>query len=122
MNAAGNLQQFSFSPNISLISGDTYVAFLSISNLGAQGQSTFAMPYGADQIPGAFVYLNNGTDPSQWTTQFWSQGYVDNNDVWLQASFAAAEVPVPAALPLFASGLGILGWAARRRRKTAAAA
>jgi hypothetical protein len=29
-------------------------------------------------------------------------------------------VPVPAALPLFATGLGVLGWAARRRRNQAA--
>jgi hypothetical protein len=34
----------------------------------------------------------------------------------------APAVPVPAALPLFASGLGMLAWAtSRRRRKTAAA-
>ena len=30
---------------------------------------------------------------------------------------APAATPIPATLPLFASGLGMLGWAARRRRK-----
>jgi hypothetical protein len=32
---------------------------------------------------------------------------------------AVATTPIPAALPLFASGLGILGWAARRKRQKA---
>jgi len=36
-------------------------------------------------------------------------------------SATVATTPIPAALPLFASGLGILGWVARRRRKTAIA-
>ena len=30
-----------------------------------------------------------------------------------------SAVPIPAALPLFAGGLGLMGWMARRRRKTA---
>lgn len=34
----------------------------------------------------------------------------------------AVVTPVPAALPLFASGLGVLAWASRRKRKSAAAA
>jgi hypothetical protein len=37
-------------------------------------------------------------------------------------SFSAAAVPVPAALPLFATGLAGLGWLARRRKKQTAAA
>jgi hypothetical protein len=32
-------------------------------------------------------------------------------------SGVASAVPVPAALPLFAGGLGLLGWMARRRRR-----
>jgi hypothetical protein len=33
-----------------------------------------------------------------------------------------AATPIPAALPLFVSGLGVLGWVARRQRRKAAAA
>jgi hypothetical protein len=39
--------------------------------------------------------------------------------VTLDVSFAA-PVPIPAALPLFAGGLGLLGWMARRKRSQAA--
>jgi hypothetical protein len=35
-------------------------------------------------------------------------------------NFVAVATPVPAALPLFATGLGVLGFLARRRRKAAA--
>jgi probable HAF family extracellular repeat protein len=36
--------------------------------------------------------------------------------------FLLSPTPLPAALPLFASGLGIMGWLARRRKQKAAAA
>jgi hypothetical protein len=35
---------------------------------------------------------------------------------------AAVATPLPAALPLFATGLGVLGWAARRRKQKQLAA
>jgi hypothetical protein len=37
-----------------------------------------------------------------------------------QSNFQLATTPLPAALPLFASGLGFVGWLARRRKKRAA--
>jgi hypothetical protein len=53
----------------------------------------------ADLVFGDPIYL-------EWT-----------GDLTLRAS---AETPVPAALPMFATGLAGLGWLARRRRKQAA--
>jgi hypothetical protein len=46
-------------------------------------------------------------------------GFFDANGVGMVTSdFAVtAPVPLPAALPLFASGLAGLGWLARRKRK-----
>jgi uncharacterized protein (TIGR03382 family) len=41
-----------------------------------------------------------------------------HGDLTISMSGSAGETPIPAALPLFATGLGLLGW--RRRRKNAA--
>ena len=35
---------------------------------------------------------------------------------WLKED--ASPIPIPAALPLFAGGLGLMGWMARRRRQS----
>jgi hypothetical protein len=37
-----------------------------------------------------------------------------------QSNFQLETTPLPAALPLFAGGLGLMGWLARRRRRQAA--
>src|SRR6185295_4626187 len=76
MNAGGALQQFDFSPNLPLTPGSRYVAFLSIANLLDQPESNFGMPQGNDQIPGEFVFINNGTSPAQWTSMPWTQDFV----------------------------------------------
>jgi hypothetical protein len=39
-----------------------------------------------------------------------------------QSNFQIAVTPLPAALPLFAGGLGLMGWLSRRRKNRAAAA
>jgi hypothetical protein len=93
MNAAGTLQQFTFNPNLSLIPGNEYVAFLSISELPGGGNGVFSMPLAGDLIPGGLAFLNNGFDPSQWTTTPWGQ---DPVDVWFQASY---RPPSPAPSP-----------------------
>jgi len=41
--------------------------------------------------------------------------------MWDEASLAVATTPLPAALPLFAGGLGLIGLLARRRKQKLAA-
>ena len=114
MNAAATLQEFAFAPNIGVTPGQTYVAFLSISDLAPQSDSTFRMPVGGDSIvPGLFVFQNNGTNFGDLFTQNWSQGFLGQNDVWLKVDFNA--VPEPASWAMMIAGFGLAGAAMRRR-------
>ncbi len=117
MNAAGTLQEFVFDPNLSLVSGNSYVAFLSISNLPDQATSTFGMPIAAsDVMPGGFVSLDNGQNFASLTTNNWDTVFIQY-DVWFKASLtegAANPVPEPSALMLLGAGLAGIGLAWRR--------
>jgi len=50
--------------------------------------------------------------------QFWVDGFFRGNDSFTVAKLHVSSVPVPAALPLLAGGLGILGFAGWRRKRT----
>ncbi len=113
MNAAATLQEFAFATNIAVNPGSQYVAFLSVSDLGAQQQSTFRMPLSGDTIPGLFVFMNNNTNFGDLFTQDWSQGFLGEQDVWLKVNFNA--IPEPATWAMMIAGFGFVGAAARRR-------
>lgn len=114
MNAAGDLQEFAWNTGgLALNTGDSYVAFLSISEIGLQPTSQFGMPNGVDSIPGQFVFQNNGLDFGALQTSSWTLGWIGEGDVWFKASFSATAVPEPGTMALL--GLGLL--AVRRRRR-----
>jgi len=124
MNAAGTLQEFAFNTGgLALTPANDYVFFLSISNLAAQTISKFAMPSDLnDSINGSFVFLNNGTSFGNLTTATWS--IFPTQDTFLKAEFSpvVSVVPLPAALPLYGSGLaimGFIGWHRRRKNQSA---
>ncbi len=48
--------------------------------------------------------------------------FTDMHDLNLSAISTGSQTPLPAALPLFAGGLGVMGWLARRRKRKNAAA
>ena len=60
--------------------------------------------------------FNNYGDQLGWFVQY---GY---NPATITATISASATPLPAALPLFASGLGALGLLTRRRKRKAALA
>jgi hypothetical protein len=48
------------------------------------------MPYGSDQIPGGFVFLNNGIDPTQWISAAWSHALQGNGRLASMSHFVAS--------------------------------
>jgi hypothetical protein len=118
MSTSGSgFQEITFNTGgLSLTPGGTYVLFASASEIpastgtGTWGQPNISNPYSG----GGFVFMNNGTDSSQWTTVNWVQNLLGiGGDLAFKASFS--PVPEPATLAL--ASLGGLGMLLLRRKR-----
>ena len=78
-DAAFHRKQFRPRGVVHLQPGRQYVIFASISKDYAECSDGYALQYGA--VPdgtypdGTLVFLNNGGDASNWTTENWTSGY-----------------------------------------------
>jgi hypothetical protein len=121
-----------------LVSGDLYGDGLvrdgsggsnSISGVIVQLNSNALADINALLIGSGFDFVIGGlcstcsSSPSQnlWAPSAIAPAFAPAAQLSLEVA-PAATVPLPAALPLFAGGLGLLGWLARRRRKVQTAA
>lgn len=119
--------EFTFNTgNLALTPGGQYVAFVTTSER-ADGANDFATvanagdPYGGGgdaYAGGDFVYLDNGTDTSAWTTTNWTKLRTDDAvpmDAAFRATFVAA-VPEPSSAGAFIAAGAFLGL--RRRSQS----
>jgi hypothetical protein len=68
--------------------------------------------------PNITIGINGWTNLNPASAVWYSQtGFFDTLTTSGEVSITASPVPLPAALPLFAGGLGLMGWMARRRRE-----
>ena len=121
MGVDGLSTEFSFdTSSLDLVGGSQYVAFLSISELGLQSQSTYSMPYTGNNIAGGtLVFLNNGTNFGALTSTTWDcPGCIPSLDMAFKAQFSETgitQVPEPGSLAL--AGIALAGLFAARRKK-----
>jgi len=79
---------------LALTPGAAYVLFASISEVPTSvGAGTWGWVSPSTYSGGNFVYQNNGSDASKWTTTEWDQ-LVGNNAAFT-ATFSAGPTPVP---------------------------
>ena len=109
------VEAYTFTPNISLIAGDQYIAFVTNQpngvGLGGSGEGVMATSsVGFNQ----FYFAVGNPVGGAWETF--------SRDAAFHANFSSTAVPLPAALPLFATGLGALGLLTWRRKRKAVAA
>lgn len=115
--AGTGFQEITFDTGtLSLTPGSSYVLFASVSaNPTSTGTGSWGQPGNTDVYSGgAFVYLDNGTNPSEWTTTPWTQNFLGTGgDLAFKATFA--PTPEPSVLAL--AGLAGLSLLFLRRRK-----
>ncbi len=78
---------------VALSGGQQYVLFASVSRDSGSGQGPWGYTGSNVYSGGHFVFINNGMDPSQWTTINWTTLYPTNGDLAFKADFLIAVLP-----------------------------
>jgi hypothetical protein len=102
--------------DLSLTTANMYVLFLSTSGLAGDGHIQWEAATSDEYPDGSFVFLNNGEDASQWTTETWGAGFT--SDLHFEATFSAATtVPEPSTWIMLVTALLALTLVTRRSRR-----
>lgn len=116
-------QSFTFTPDLALTKGDTYIALINESNLNSNDPGAEVDgSEGTDPLGGQFVFLNNGDDGANLLSDldgggWWTNGWTPNNLAYTAVFSSSASVPDKnSSLYLMAAGLATLAAVAFRRR------
>jgi hypothetical protein len=119
------MQQVDFNTGgIALTPGNQYVLFATVSKLLGTGAGRWGYIGFDSYAGGRFVFDNNGSNRSLWTTTTWDStnaGFIGDSDLAFLAQFSSAPtdssaVPEPSSIALLGIGLGGLAVFAYRRK------
>ncbi|TWT34494.1 PEP-CTERM sorting domain-containing protein [Blastopirellula retiformator] len=105
---------YTFSPNVSVVAGEQYVAYLSVYGDSPTGSTDVALGTSEPGI-GYFAWNHSG-DPQNDSA--WDYG-ANVGNLRFSASFSPITVPEPSSLTLLGMGAGVLGLVVVRRRRRA---
>ena len=95
---SGTFEAITFTPGgVALAPSAQYVIFASHSKLSGSGGGSWGSILTDAYAGGDFVYMNNGSDPSQWTSAPWTITWPSAKDLAFKVVFGA--VPVLASPP-----------------------
>ncbi len=125
VNSQSGFQTLMFNTGgIQLTAGTQYALFASTSK-GNQGQGSSTWGYESNLHPiagSSFIFENNGTDTSQWTSRAWDS-FSFSGELAFKADFSrsnASAAPLPSAFWGGSALFGLIGVDILRRRSSAA--
>jgi hypothetical protein len=114
---------YTFAPNVDVLAGHLYVAYLSVFGLDHTGQGKTSMPLAGDDVIADgeyfkyFVWNNESGDGHGPHDDSWNY-FFNAGNARLDATFNS--VPEPATWAMMIAGFGLAGAALRRRRAATA--
>ncbi len=113
-------QAFTFTPNVAVVAGQQYVAYLTTfgANLNANASTTMV---GGDALPDSYFVWKNAGDPHDGTQWGYTNRSLTFGNALFSASFSGAgAVPEPTTWALMIIGFGAMSAALRRQRHVSA--
>jgi hypothetical protein len=123
--AANHAGGYTFKPNVGIVAGHLYVAYLSVFGLDHAGQGVTSAPLSVDDdgLPGDyfnyFVFNNDNGQGHGPHDSSWNYFLHTGDNLRLDATFNGA-VPEPATWAMMILGFGLAGATLRRRRAATA--